>query len=403
MNIFETLFGKHGMLLAMDKPLPELLDRWLAAGLVDRAQAERILAFEGRDPGPIRRRLFSGLAIALGAGMVGAGILLFVAANWAHLAPGVRFLVVLALTGGFHLLGAWAAPRSPGLAMALHGTGSLALGAGIYLSGQIFNLQEHWPDGLLLWSLGAWLGCALLRDWVQGSLAAVLTPLWLLGEGAERAMDGQHAPGTFRVMALGCLLLSISYLTLARPGRDGPLRRALAWIGGLALIPGAVAVIMLFSYSWGFQGPEGLLGILGDPVHRVEWVLALGLPLALAALARGRAVWMNAVATLWALALAKAAIGSQRAGMPGGWVYALCALGALGLILWGLAEARRERVNLGMAGFALTVLAFYFSSVMDKLGRSLGLMGLGLLFLAGGWQLERLRRRLNALIGRRTP
>jgi cytochrome oxidase assembly protein ShyY1 len=35
---------------------------------------------------------------------------------------------------------------------------------------------------------------------------------------------------------------------------------------------------------------------------------------------------------------------------------------------------------------------------MDKLGRSLGLMGLGLLFLLGGWQLERLRRRLNAHI-----
>jgi hypothetical protein len=37
---------------------------------------------------------------------------------------------------------------------------------------------------------------------------------------------------------------------------------------------------------------------------------------------------------------------------------------------------------------------------MDKLGRSLGLIGLGLLFLAGGWQLERLRRRLNGLVGK---
>jgi uncharacterized membrane protein len=57
-------------------------------------------------------------------------------------------------------------------------------------------------------------------------------------------------------------------------------------------------------------------------------------------------------------------------------------------------EARKERVNLGIAGFALTILFFYFSTVMDKLGRSASLIGLGLLFLLGGWLLEKTRRRL---------
>jgi len=77
-------------------------------------------------------------------------------------------------------------------------------------------------------------------------------------------------------------------------------------------------------------------------------------------------------------------------------VYAWCALGAIALVLWGLAEARRERINLGVAGFALTVSFFYFSSIMDKLGRSASLIGLGLLFLLGGWALERTRRLLIA-------
>jgi hypothetical protein len=47
-----------------------------------------------------------------------------------------------------------------------------------------------------------------------------------------------------------------------------------------------------------------------------------------------------------------------------------------------------------MVAFAATVMWFYFSSVMGKLGRSLGLITLGVLVLAGGWLLERTRRKL---------
>jgi hypothetical protein len=36
-------------------------------------------------------------------------------------------------------------------------------------------------------------------------------------------------------------------------------------------------------------------------------------------------------------------------------------------------------------------------------GRSLGLIGLGVLFLAGGWALERMRRRLIARMGQVPP
>jgi hypothetical protein len=267
----------------------------------------------------------------------------------------------------------------------------------VFLAGQIFNLQSHWTGGLMLWALGAWLGYALLRDWVQGSLAALLTPAWLLGEWFQAAKPGyfpqQEAAG---VAAAGCLMLAITYLTARIPGRDSGLRKALAWIGGLGVIPWAFAVAVLQGPSLFGLRPKGVgLMTLGDPLFLTGWSVALGAPLALAGLLRGKAVWMNAVAALWVLALAHSA-----AGLGPGWgVHGLGALGAVGLILWGLREGRSERVNLGVAGFAITLAAFYFSSVMDKLGRSLGLVGLGLLFLAGGWQLERLRRKLNALIG----
>ena len=70
-------------------------------------------------------------------------------------------------------------------------------------------------------------------------------------------------------------------------------------------------------------------------------------------------------------------------------LYPWWVIGAVGLVAWGISEGRSERVNMGAALFAATVVAFYFSEVMDKLGRSASLIGLGLLFLAGGWALER--------------
>ena len=40
------------------------------------------------------------------------------------------------------------------------------------------------------------------------------------------------------------------------------------------------------------------------------------------------------------------------------------------------------------------MIFFYFFTLMDKLDLSLSLIILGVLFLGGGWQLERLRRQL---------
>jgi len=76
--------------------------------------------------------------------------------------------------------------------------------------------------------------------------------------------------------------------------------------------------------------------------------------------------------------------------------WSLPAAFAIFLIWWGVLQASKALVNLGIVGFGLTVVWFYFSNILDKFGRSLGLIGLGILFLAGGWALERMRRRLIA-------
>jgi hypothetical protein len=80
--------------------------------------------------------------------------------------------------------------------------------------------------------------------------------------------------------------------------------------------------------------------------------------------------------------------------------HALVAAFCVFLIWWGVRQLSQALVNLGVVGFAITVFWFYYSDIFDKLDRSLGLIGLGILFLAGGWALEKARRKIVGGMGR---
>jgi uncharacterized membrane protein len=356
------------------------LDRWTAAGLLDAAMADRISGWE-QDHVPAQRlRWPIVVALAFGALLLCAGVLLFVSAHWDELSPGQRMSLVVLMIGGFHAGGAAAASRFEGLSIALHTIGSVALGAGIALAGQIFHLSEHWPTAVLLWAVGTALAWAVLRHWTQATLTAILVPYWLASEWWVRTL------ATFDdsvLVAAGVCALSFTYLSVRRTQNDTALRKALGWLGGIALLPAAFVVALP---QWRTTGPSA--------THTTAWMIAVLGPLALACVFRKSAAVWNIVAIGWTLVLVAARGGRGEHPV----VYLWCAIGAVGLVAWGILESRAERINLGIAGFAVTVFTFYFSSVMDKLDRSASLMILGLLFLGGGWLLERTRRRLVARI-----
>jgi uncharacterized membrane protein len=229
----------------------------------------------------------------------------------------------------------------------------------------------------------------------------VLTPAWLIGEWVEAVPNPQsdvpvlalsQVSWTWASPTVAALMLAITYLSAVTPEKISAARKALLWLGGLALIPAAYITLEMFRHDWRqpktpFSEPYATLGL----------VAAYLLPLLLAWLLRGKRVWVNATATLWVFLLVAgifAASGKFSLGL-----FLIYTVGAVGLIQWGLGEDRPAMVNLGLAGFALDVLYFYFSNVFDKLGRSLSLIALGVLFLAGGWLLEKMRRRLMVKIG----
>jgi uncharacterized membrane protein len=395
------------------------LGRWVEAGLVDPSTAEAIHRWEALNSPPLagmgsaRLRTPVALALVMGAGLLAAGLLLFVSAHWAGLGPSSRFALLLAVVLGCHGAGALAAARFAALAPALHGVGTVALGGGLYLAGQTFHLDALWPEGLLLWALGAGFGWLLLGQWPQLALLALLAPGWLLAAWLRlcdqmRSSNSGLGDGPALIPAAGLLLLSLTYFSAPRsPHATGALgRRVLLWIGGLALAPAALLWALMPSLTAGAPPLPASLAACG-------WAAALGAPLILAWALGQRRLVLVGVAAAWLLAGLGLARWAQGLGAvqalaeagPGAGSGAAVAqavlhlwwlLGGLLLALWGSSSGRAERVNFGAATMAVTLLVYYFGSVFSQLDRAVGLLGLGLLFLAGGWGLERLRRRLLA-------
>jgi uncharacterized membrane protein len=387
--------------LKPESKLESHIARWVAAGVIDSAAADRIRAFEAGDENRATLRWPVILALTIGGLLMAAGITLFVAAHWDELSTVQRFALVLLMVAVFHVGGALVAEKFSAFSTTLHAIGTIALGAGIFLSGQIFNLQENWATGILLWAAGALVAYALLRQWPQAALAAVLIPSWLVGQwdvmfGTRRATE--------LPIAVGLISLSLAYLSMRTGESADSTRKALAWIGGLMFLPFVIIGIYVgidYTYTSGYYKDVPV----SAAAQAIAWLIAIAAPIALAWFFRRTEAWTNAVAALWAYLVIEAARHTRT--RTGGYtsnsdfgmqiiLYLLCAAGAIGLIAWGLRDQRKERLNLGVAGFALTVLFFYIDGFMGKMDKSASLLILGIICLAGGYALERTRRRLVA-------
>ena len=368
--------------------------RWQTAGLLDDPTAASIRAYEQTQAKPASRQWQVLLAVILGGILLGAGVLLFVAAHWDQVSPISRLLLVLFMLVFFQGLGMLVRGRFSGLATAMHAIGTVSAGAAIALVGQIFNMQEHWPSAIMLWALCAAAGWALLRDQFQQTLTLLLIPAWVICEWGDRThLYGGSEVYLARILAVVGAAYLVSFLNSRRKIVFGILFGAGTIL--LAISVGILGEGWQFAYrpEWGFV-----------PLRFRLWavflmVLACGLafvknrmgalPVVIAGLVSYALPWLQTNVTE-----------TRFGGTP--WThsepsllaYVFVASTAVFFVWWGVHGASKSLVNFGMVAFAVTVFWFYFSNIMDKLGRSLGLMLLGVLFLAGGWFLETTRRKL---------
>jgi hypothetical protein len=322
----------------------------------------RILAFEA---GQERRASLQWpvlLAMVFGGILFAAGATLFVAAHWSELSPAIRFSLVLLMVGVFHISGAMLADRFPPLSTTLHALGTATLGAAIFLTAQIFNLHEDWATGVLLWTIGAAAGYILLRDWIQAAFLALLAPSWLI---SQWTITTEWHSGGARPLGVGLILTALCYLSARIGDQDNAARRTMVWIGGIALLP-CVGTAFDIAIQEGSLFRHNERSPLSFAILLIGWTVALAGPLVLAWFLRGRAAWINFLWANWAYAfilsagrlLSSGTREDHRFLVATVALYALCALGSVGLVAWGLFEKRKERLNLGIAGFAISVLVF---------------------------------------------
>ena len=175
------------------KELPEWVEKgWVApageAAILDHAEA----------------RLAQGLHVipmalaVIGALTLGAGIILFFAANWSDMSKIAKLAVLFGAMWGAYaiagrgLSGAAGASRVIGHAMLLLGV--ILFGANIQLIAQIYHIDAHYPNGVLMWALGALLLVWLVPSQPAAVVGLALAALW---SGMEILDFGQHVHWPF--------------------------------------------------------------------------------------------------------------------------------------------------------------------------------------------------------------
>lgn len=157
--------------------LKEELPDWVARGWVspgaDRAILDHVAASGGG--APFLTYAFSILGVLL----LGSGIVTYFAANWGEIPKLVKLIILF----GFMWLAygaAWHALRdehAPLLGQALLLLGVILFGSNIMLIAQVYHIDSHFPNGVLMWSAGALIAAYLTRS--QPALVAAIVLGWL--------------------------------------------------------------------------------------------------------------------------------------------------------------------------------------------------------------------------------
>ena len=403
--------------------LRQEVEAWLQDGTVTAEQAQAILArypayVPGYEASRRRQSLVVGLSI-LGAILIGLSVITFFAANWNEISRGVKLgslFVGMALSygSGYYL---WNRAGYGAYAVALVLLGCIIYGAGVHLIGQIYHIDVDNPNLSMFWFLGVAPLAYVTRSRPVMVLAIVvflaavgfrLVP-WLeeVSGSSTALLTSQEVSRSSAVILSAALYLSLAAFLYAI-GRAKGLFKGWESIGGLfqafGLLVGFGALYLLTFHDLFFRDGNANRVAFG------YWALAYGASvIALALMAglawlrvrRGDRSTMELVEVALFAALLAAVHVAARVDVEWQPLYpivfnGLFALSALGLMASGYLQEHEGRINLSLALIALYVITRYFEYSRSLFDSSLMFFGAGVILLAGGFLLERGRRKMLA-------
>jgi uncharacterized membrane protein len=139
--------------------LKQELQLWQADGLISTEQSSVIsqrYQLDQMAKESTNRLLFA--IYIIGAALIGAGAISFVAAHWEQITPSAKIVLIVTCMLMVHIVGFYLwkiSAKSPRLGHALVVLGTLVFGANIGLMAQIFHIKSHFYNGFFAWAIGA--------------------------------------------------------------------------------------------------------------------------------------------------------------------------------------------------------------------------------------------------------
>jgi uncharacterized membrane protein len=375
------------------------------SGLITGEQRDRIVAhFQLKE----ESNRFLVVVSFLGAILVGAGIILMVAAHWEDIPRGVKLAGGLALMLGAHGAGWWLREGRkdyPKVGEALHFAGSLIFLGNIALVGQIYHLSSRPPDALLLW----WVGIAalpwLLRSAAQFALLLIAFGVWFgfeINDSASIILFNDQRQ-----------VLLYTLLGLVFGGFGLVLRRTS--FEGFSVVAERLGLLAagLFSFplTW-----AGFMNWGGGREQINQWI-APALAIAAAALAfagarnikaltpQWRAIWAGTLAISAALLLAATYVPVTNDWQWFGHMTAFNTIAAIAIFVFcllevqvGVQEGSAFLVNFGVVFVALDIIATYIGLIGSMGKTGVMFVGSGILLILLAVFLERKRRGLMSQV-----
>ncbi len=363
-----------------------------------------------------------GIFTALGAILIGLGIILFVGSHWDEMTPTVKtalLLITMLITGAYGYYLAYEKKVYQKTGMALLFLNVLVFGATIFLVAQIYHLPMDFWWGALLWFLGTVFFAYILQSRLHLWLSVPLLILfvgWLRTSYSSSGelnflFDGESSNIFPFLPAIGIGLISASLLHTRQELLFGA-KTLFHWGIFLLLFILVLSTVDKTVFFIFLQYPIDTLSIS---------ILLVSAAVTIAALLRGTFVTMQGKKGLIALILyilfssiiAYVPVwmglgGSNYPGIYDGYyspqlpmltgLYVLHILLVFVFILtviwYGTLLRRAVIVNLGITAVAIAIIIQYFSWTFDLLPQSFAFILGGILILVLGFALEHQRRRL---------